>query len=112
MQVIGWVPTGWTYENKRNMFPVKKKGNCSIHLVPYSEHSSYSELQTYVKFLRPHEASSHMPSMFCGSASHWESRFCTVGWYHLPPSQLETRCTWSGVLRSAAVPCAQVPYIL
>ena len=55
-QVIGWVPTGWTYENKRNMFPVKRKGNCSIHLVPYSEHSSYNELQTYVKFLRPHEA--------------------------------------------------------
>lgn len=58
-KVIGWVPTGWTYENKRNMFPVKKKGNCSIHLVPYSEHSSYSELQTYVKFLRPHEVSRH-----------------------------------------------------
>ena len=57
VQIIGWVPTGWTYENKRNMFPVKTKGNCSIHLVPYSEHSSYSELQTYVKFLRPHEAS-------------------------------------------------------
>ena len=57
LQIIGWVPTGWTYENKRNMFPVKTKGNCSIHLVPYSEHSSYSELQTYVKFLRPHEAS-------------------------------------------------------
>ena len=55
-QVIGWVPTGWTYENKRNMFPVKTKGHCSIHLVPYSEHSSYTELQTYVKFLRPHEA--------------------------------------------------------
>lgn len=59
VQVIGWVPTGWTYENKRNMFPVKTKGNCSIHLVPYSEHSSYNELQTYVKFLRPHEARWH-----------------------------------------------------
>ncbi len=54
LQVIGWVPTGWTYEHKRNMFPVKKKGNCSIHLVPYSEHSSYTELLQYIKFLRPH----------------------------------------------------------
>lgn len=71
VQVIGWVPTGWTYENKRNMFPVKKKGNCSIHLVPYSEHSSYSELQTYVKFLRPHEASSHMPSILAEVPPTW-----------------------------------------
>ncbi len=55
--MIGWVPTGWTYEHKKNAHPVKKRGNLSIHLVPYSEHSSYSELVEYVKFLKPQEVS-------------------------------------------------------
>ena len=49
------MPTGWTYENKRTAFPVKTKGHLSIHLVPYSEHSSFTELQEYVRFLRPHQ---------------------------------------------------------
>lgn len=48
--------TGWTYENKRSMFPVKRKGRLAIHLVPYSEHSSFTELQEYVRFLRPNQA--------------------------------------------------------
>ena len=48
------MPTGWTYENKRTAFPVKVKDHLSIHLVPYSEHSSFPELQEYVRFLRPH----------------------------------------------------------
>ena len=49
------MPTGWTFEHKKNAYPVKKRGHLSIHLVPYSEHSSYSELVEYVKFLKPHE---------------------------------------------------------
>ena len=52
-QVVGFVPTGWMYEMKRRTFPVREKGPCKIHLVPYSEHSSYSELRDYVRFLRP-----------------------------------------------------------
>lgn len=55
VQVVGFVPTGWMYEMKRKAFPVKEKGPCFIHLVPYSEHSSYSELREYVQFLRPHK---------------------------------------------------------
>lgn len=54
-QVVGFVPTGWMYEMKRKAFPVREKGPCFIHLVPYSEHSSYSELREYVRFLRPHK---------------------------------------------------------
>ena len=44
---------GWTYEMKNTQFPIKEKGNVKIHLVPYSEHSSYTELREYVRWLRP-----------------------------------------------------------
>nr|GMD51989.1 DNA ligase 6 isoform X1 [Ipomoea batatas] len=52
-KVVGFVPTGWSYEVKRNKFPVRKKDSFEIHLVPYSEHSNYDELREYVKFLKP-----------------------------------------------------------
>ncbi|KAK4776893.1 hypothetical protein SAY86_005581 [Trapa natans] len=52
-KVVGFVPTGWTYEVKRNKFMVKTKESFEIHLVPYSEHSNYCELQEFVKFLKP-----------------------------------------------------------
>ncbi|KAL1192368.1 DNA ligase 6 [Cardamine amara subsp. amara] len=52
-KVVGFVPTGWTYEVKRNKFAVKVKDTMEIHLVPYSEHSNYDELREYIKFLKP-----------------------------------------------------------
>ncbi|KAJ0042140.1 hypothetical protein Pint_18689 [Pistacia integerrima] len=52
-KVVGFVPTGWTYEVKRNKFAVRSKDSFEIHLVPYSEHSNYDELREYVKFLKP-----------------------------------------------------------
>ncbi|XP_010528512.1 PREDICTED: DNA ligase 6 isoform X2 [Tarenaya hassleriana] len=52
-KVVGFVPTGWTYEVKRNKFAVRSKDSMEIHLVPYSEHSNYEELREYVKFLKP-----------------------------------------------------------
>ncbi|RVW59475.1 DNA ligase 6 [Vitis vinifera] len=52
-KVVGFVPTGWTYEVKRNKFAMRTKDSFEIHLVPYSEHSNYDELREYVKFLRP-----------------------------------------------------------
>lgn len=52
-KAVGFVPTGWMYETKRDGFAVRKKDSCEIHLVPYSEHSSYDELREYVRFLRP-----------------------------------------------------------
>ncbi|GAB4832343.1 hypothetical protein Ancab_006359 [Ancistrocladus abbreviatus] len=52
-RVVGFVPTGWTYEVKRNKFAVRTKDSFEIHLVPYSEHSNYKELREYVEFLKP-----------------------------------------------------------
>ena len=53
MKAIGFVPTGWMYETKKEGFAVRVKDSLEIHLVPYSEHSSYDELRDYVKFLHP-----------------------------------------------------------
>ncbi|XP_020522813.1 DNA ligase 6, partial [Amborella trichopoda] len=52
-RAVGFVPTGWMYETKRDGFSVRSKNSFEIHLVPYSEHSSYNELREYVGFLRP-----------------------------------------------------------
>ncbi|GAV87473.1 DNA_ligase_A_M domain-containing protein/DNA_ligase_A_N domain-containing protein/DNA_ligase_A_C domain-containing protein/DRMBL domain-containing protein/Lactamase_B_2 domain-containing protein [Cephalotus follicularis] len=52
-KVVGFVPTGWTYEVKRNKFSVRTKDSFEIHLVPYSEHSNYDELREYVRLLKP-----------------------------------------------------------
>jgi DNA ligase-1 len=60
LQVVGFVPTGWTYEMRKAAkaggpypFPVRTKAACSVWLIPYSEHSSFPELLEYVGFLRP-----------------------------------------------------------
>ncbi|KAL6614720.1 hypothetical protein ACP70R_036990 [Stipagrostis hirtigluma subsp. patula] len=52
-KAVGFVPTGWMYETKKKGFAVRVKDLLEIHLVPYSEHSSYHELRDYVKFLHP-----------------------------------------------------------
>ncbi|WVZ69258.1 hypothetical protein U9M48_018071 [Paspalum notatum var. saurae] len=53
MKAVGFVPTGWMYETKKEGFAVRVKDSLEMHLVPYSEHSSYNELREYVKFLHP-----------------------------------------------------------
>lgn len=52
-KAVGFVATGWMYETKKEGFAVRVKDPLEIHLVPYSEHSSYSELKEYVGFVRP-----------------------------------------------------------
>ncbi|XP_058087232.1 DNA ligase 6 [Magnolia sinica] len=52
-KAVGFVPTGWMYGAKKDGFAVRAKDSCEIHLIPYSEHSSYDELRDYVRFLKP-----------------------------------------------------------
>ncbi|KAF3794987.1 DNA cross-link repair 1A protein [Nymphaea thermarum] len=52
-RAVGFVPTGWVFSAKRDDFIARMKNSCEIHLVPYSEHSSYDELRKYVRFLKP-----------------------------------------------------------
>ncbi|CAH0713604.1 unnamed protein product, partial [Brenthis ino] len=48
-EVVAFKPSGW--ENGKNSFI--EKDCVTIHGIPYSEHSSFSELVRFVKFLRP-----------------------------------------------------------
>jgi len=54
--VVAFRPTGWTHtsaSSKGALSSCSKKGNISIYGVPYSEHSSFSELREFVRFTSP-----------------------------------------------------------
>ena len=52
--VVGIIPTGWAATSKWNReHATSTKGNASIVLCPYSEHSSFNELLEFVKGIKP-----------------------------------------------------------
>jgi hypothetical protein len=53
-RVVALLPTGWVTSSAKRHF-VSPCGVAAVHLVPYSEHSSYEELCAFLAFLRPHK---------------------------------------------------------
>lgn len=53
-RVVGFRPTGWTFApNRKDLISKRIQERCSIFNVPYSEHSSFSELVDCLKCLKP-----------------------------------------------------------
>lgn len=56
--IVAFIPTGWEMSRKSKTFDIVNtvsRGNITIYGVPYSEHSSFTELRRFVQFLRPIE---------------------------------------------------------
>lgn len=50
--IVALRPSGWEYKRNKHMVP-ETEGNIAIYPIPYSEHSSYSDLERFVTWLRP-----------------------------------------------------------
>uniref|UniRef100_A0A3Q2YG13 DNA cross-link repair 1A protein n=1 Tax=Hippocampus comes TaxID=109280 RepID=A0A3Q2YG13_HIPCM len=70
-RLVAFKPTGWTFSQQmasvEDIQPVVS-GNVSIYGIPYSEHSSFAELERFVQWLRPHRI---VPTVNNGS---WAAR--------------------------------------
>lgn len=50
--IVALRPSGWEYKRNKHMVP-EVEGNIAIYPVPYSEHSSYTDLERFIRWLRP-----------------------------------------------------------
>ena len=57
-RILGFIPSGWadgSKYNKKNSSQTKLVDGveCSVNIIPYSEHSNYNEILEYLTFMKP-----------------------------------------------------------
>ena len=80
--ILSIIPTGWTHQkgstsesSLQNMKIKTFKDNTSRLEIPYSEHSSFSELKRFVKFLKLHSPSSVVATVNIGNPNSRNNMF-------------------------------------
>merc|ERR1719153_65854 len=79
--VLGVKPTGWTHGKGQDKeaslagLRIVTRGQISLLEVPYSEHSSYSELRRFIKFLRIKDVSQVVPTVNRQDCRNMEGMF-------------------------------------
>lgn len=65
-RVVGIIPTGWAGTSKWNRKnSISRKGRCTVVLIPYSEHSSFNELERFAKGVKARHIE---PTVFDGES--------------------------------------------
>jgi len=52
-RVVGFRPTGWSHKAGGSIISTAKRGQLTVHSVPYSEHSAFPELLDCIRTLKP-----------------------------------------------------------
>lgn len=95
--IVALRPSGWEYKRNKHMVP-EVEGNIAIYPVPYSEHSSYTDLERFITWLRPRRI---IPTVNMGDPiKRGQMNLIFKRWQATPRSSLAQTTTTNNMLQN------------